>query len=387
MNSRTRLVVLLVSAPIIAFAVIGGLLGQAMARENTYQHLRVFQDVVSLVLRNYVETVNSDRVMAGAMRGLAESLDADSAYLTKDDLKAYEKGARPAGGVGIELTRQYYLRVIAVRDLSPAIKAGLRSGDYIRVIDDKPTRDMSVFEGMRRLRGAPGTRVKLTIIRSNIAEPHVVELTREALPAPKITARVLANNVGYLRIPAIGATTPDEVRARVAEVRKQGATRLIVDVRDCAGGDLLHGVALARVFVASGTLAVREVRNQPREPITAAAGDGAISLPTTLLIDAGTSGPAELFAAALKGNGRADAVGERTLGRATLQTLVPLPDGTALLLSNAWILAPNGDPIQAHGITPDVEVEEPDVEFGTAPPSGDPILEKAMERIGGKSGA
>jgi carboxyl-terminal processing protease len=387
MNSRTRLIVLLVSAPVIAFAVIGGFLGQAMAREGSYQQLRVFSDVVSLVMRNYVEAVNSDRVMAGAMRGLAESLDADSAYLTQEDLKAYQMRGLPPGDVGIELTRQYYLRVIAARDGSPAARAGLRPGDYVRMIDGKATREMSVFEGMRRLHGVPGTKVKLTIIRSSIAEPHVVELAREALPTPTVTARLLANAVGYVRIPAIGATTPDEVRARVGELVKQGATRLFVDVRDCAGGDLLHGLALARVFVASGTLAVREVRDQPREPVTAVAGDGALTLPTTLLVDAGTSGPAELFAAALKGNKRADAVGERTLGRVTLQKLIPLPDSTALLLSNAWFLAPDGSPIQEHGVTPDAEVEEPDVEFGTPPPPGDPILEKALARLAGRGGA
>src|SRR5207237_5877300 len=129
---------------------------------------------------NYVENADIDKVMKGAMHGLADSLDPDSAYLTAAQVKQVESGAAlPAGGVGLELTRQYYLRVIAARDNSPAAKAGLRTGDYIRAINDKPTREMSVWEGMRALRGAPGTKVSVTVIRGNAADPHVVELTRQ----------------------------------------------------------------------------------------------------------------------------------------------------------------------------------------------------------------
>ena len=139
---------------------------------------------MSLISSNYVEEANIDKVMRGAMHGLADGLDPDSAYLTPDQVKQVESGARAAaGGVGLELTRQYYLRVIAARDNSPAAKAGLRTGDYIRAINDMPTREMSVWEGMRALRGAPGTKVSLTVIRGNAADPHVVELTREAEPA------------------------------------------------------------------------------------------------------------------------------------------------------------------------------------------------------------
>src|SRR5207247_7742817 len=145
----------------------------------TYQHLKIFDDVVSLIARNYVEEADIDKVMRGAMRGLADGLDPDSAYLTVAEVKQVESGvALPPAGVGLELTRQYYLRVIAARDNSPASKAGLRTGDYIRMINDAPTHEMSVWEGMRVLRGAAGTKVKLTVIRGNAADPHVIELTR-----------------------------------------------------------------------------------------------------------------------------------------------------------------------------------------------------------------
>src|SRR5215510_3003374 len=146
MTSRTRLFVLVISTPVIAFAIIGGYLGQAMAKDETYQHLRVFEDVVSLVLNNYVEEVDVKKAMRGAMNGLSDGLDADSSYLPPDVAKAFESNA-PIGpaDIGVELTRQYYLRVVSVRPGSPAAKAGLRTGDFVRAIDNRATRDMSVY--------------------------------------------------------------------------------------------------------------------------------------------------------------------------------------------------------------------------------------------------
>src|SRR6188474_425988 len=173
MTSRTRLWVLLISTPIIAFAIIGGYLGQALAKDETYQHLRVFEDVVSLVLNNYVEPVDMRKAMKGAMNGLADGLDADSAYLTPELVKVYEANQPVApGDVGLDVTRQYYLRVVSVRDGSPAAKGGIRSGDFIRGIDGRATRDMSTFEGNRLLRGAPGTKITVIVIRGNAADPH-----------------------------------------------------------------------------------------------------------------------------------------------------------------------------------------------------------------------
>ena len=167
--------------------------------------------------------------------------------------------------MGIELTRQYYLRVIAARDNSPAAKAGLRTGDFIRMIDNQPTRDMSVWEGMRVLRGTPGSTVKLTVIRGNAIDPHVVELTREAINAPDATGRLAAPGVGYVRIAAFGPKVVDQVKARIAELSKNGATQVIVDVRRTSGGTFDTGLGVARLFVGKGTLAIRETKNAERE--------------------------------------------------------------------------------------------------------------------------
>src|SRR6185312_1113810 len=214
MSSRTRAIVMAISAPVIAFAIVGGFLGKVMAREDSYQHLKIFDDVVGLISSNYVEEVDMDKVMNGAMRGLADGLDPDSAYLSPAEVVQVESNQPlPAGDVGIELTRQYYLRVIAARDNSPAAKAGLQTGDYVRAIDGKPARDLSVFEGLRLLRGAPGSKVTLTIIRGNAAEPHQVELVREKTPVPAITGKTLEPGIGYIRIAAFGPDAAARIRA------------------------------------------------------------------------------------------------------------------------------------------------------------------------------
>src|SRR4029078_1340259 len=215
-SSRARVIVMSITAPVVAFAILGGFLGKVMAREDTYQHLKIFDDVVSMISNYYVQEADMDKVMRGAMHGLADSLDPDSAYLTADQVKQVEASAplRPAG-VGLELTRQYYLRVIAPRDNSPAAKAGLRTGDYIRAINDKPTREMSVWEGVRALRGTPGSKVSVTIIRGNAADPHVVELTREPEPASVVTGRIAAPGGGYVRIAGIRPHTARHVTCEV----------------------------------------------------------------------------------------------------------------------------------------------------------------------------
>jgi carboxyl-terminal processing protease len=442
MTSKTRLSVLLLSTPVLAFVVVGGLMGHASARagDDTYQHLRVFQDVVSLVLNNYVEEVKVDRAMEGAMKGLADGLDPDSAYLNSKQVAELDAGAAlPVGDIGLEMTRQFYLRVISARDGSPAAKAGLQTGDYVRAIDGKPTRDMSVFEGTRLLRGDPGSKVVVTIIRGNAADPHEVSLVREKPSAPLTSGRLIAitatdtapgstsgdaplltPETGYIRIAGFGNGIAEALNKQVADLSKAGAKSLVLDIRGTAEGPLENGIAAARLFVKSGTLSIRAGRDaQSKETFEARPGDGSITLPTQVLVTTGTSGAAELFAAALRDNKRADLIGEHTLGRAGLQRLVKLPEGRGLWLTYAQYYRsaagtgqaqqekaptastpdigtggrpnapkiPGAEPINGKGLQPDVNVEEPDVaEFGAKPTSEkDPILDAALDRLRKKS--
>jgi carboxyl-terminal processing protease len=382
MTSRTRFFVFAVTAPVIAFAMVGALLGQVWARETPYANLRVFEDVVSLIASNYVEDVNLSKVMRGAMSGLAEGLDPDSAYLPPEAVRQLDagNGAGPAD-IGVMLTRQYYLRVIAAREGSPAARAGLRAGDFLRVIGTRPTREMSVWEGSRLLRGEPGSKVTLLVIRGNAADPHPVDVTREVARPPAVSGRVIADGIGYLRVPGFGPGVPASIAERVAELAKAGASRLVIDVRDAAEGTLDSGIGAARLFVPAGTLVQKETKGVGREAIAAGAGAGTITQPAVVLVNSGTSGAAELFAAALEGNKRAELVGERTQGRAGLQRLVRLNDGSAMLITNAWFLTPDGETIHQKGLDPAQAVDVPDVDFGAPAPESDPILDKGLERV------
>jgi carboxyl-terminal processing protease len=385
MTSRSRVFVLSLSTLIMVFAFVGGYLGQAVAKDDTYQHLRVFEDVVSLVLNNYVETVDVRQAMRGAMKGLADSLDPESAYLTPDLVKSLE--SNDTGGpaeVGVDLTRQYYLRVVATRDGSPAAKAGIRPGDFIRAIDSRPTRDMSAYEGARRLRGAAGSKVALLVIRGNAADPHEIALVREGAPAPDVSSRMAAGPTGYVRVAEFTKDSSTRIKQAVDALTKSGATRFVIDVRSTARGDLDDGVAAARLFVKSGTLAVRLTRGDMREPVATGAGDGAIAAPLALLVDQGTAGAAEVFAAALSENDRAELVGIRTLGRAARQRLVKLPDQSGLWLTYVRYLKPDNEPIHETGLAPDIEVDQPDIEFGSQPPTPDATLQKAIDALAAK---
>jgi carboxyl-terminal processing protease len=242
---------------------------------------------------------------------------------------------------------------------------------------------MSAWSGARLLRGAPGSKVKLTMIRGNAAEPHVVELVREADTVPEVTGRIVKPGVGLLRIPSFTDHTAADVKQAVATLKKDGAAHLLIDLRNTGDGGPELGIAPARLFVGDGIIVSRESRSGPKQDVTAEAGDGAITMPVTLLVTNGTSQAAEVFAAALAGHKRADVVGEHTIGRAATQELVRLPDGSGLWLSTTRYDAPGGTAIHEKGITPDLEVAEPDVDFGEKAPDTDPILDKALERVAG----
>lgn len=382
MTTRTRYTIVLLSAPVLAFIVVGTLLARASSASDMYPHLRVFDDVFSLTTNAYVEDVDVNRLMHGAMHGLADALDADSAYLSPEQAGLAAAGApQPSGEIGVDLTRQYYLRVIAARHGSPAARAGLQTGDFLRAIDQQPTRDISVWEGMRRLRGEPGTTVTLTVIRGNAAEPHVIEVTREALTTLPTEARMAADGIGYLRVPEIDNDARTLLGREIERLQAGGARSLILDVRGAARGSLAAGLEVARLFVGSGTLGQLVTRGAEPKMVEAAPGDGAVTMPLAVLVDAGTSGAAELLAAAVAGAKRGDLIGEPTIGRAAIQRSFPLPDGGALWMSYAWYLTPAGDPIHGRGLTPSVAVAQPDVDFGAAPPSGDATIDQAVERL------
>ncbi len=278
--------------------------------------------------------------------------------------------------------------MIAARDGSPGAKAGLQTGDYVRAIDGTPTRDMSVFEGSRLLHGQPGTKVVLTVIRGNAADPHELTLVREKPAGSPVTGHLVGSDAGYVRIASFRQDVTADLKKQIADLSKSGATSLIIDLRRTAEGPVENGIAAARLFVKSGTLAQESGRDvKAATKIAAKAGDGAIDSPVSLLVTTGTAGAAEVFAAALEGNKRADLIGEHTLGRAGLQKLVKLPENRGLWLTYARYLTPDGKPIHGKGLDPTVQVDEPDVEFGAPAPTTDPVLDSAVQRAKTKRAA
>ncbi len=382
MRTRTRLIVLLVTVPLVVFTLVGGWLGGVVAREDAYRHLRIFEDVVSLISENYVEDADLDEVMDGALAGLAGGLDVDSTFLSAESVARLENGAEAGpAGIGVETVARYYAQIVGVRDGSPADRAGLRPGDYIRAIDDEPTRRLSGVDGVARLRGEPGTTVRLSLLRGNTSEPYDIDLVREVVSGPDVSHRMLAAGIGYVRVAALDEGAADAIERAVGALAAEGAEQLVIDIRNCAGGSFDEGIAAARLFVAEGTLLQREETGGVQIEIEATAGAGAIDTPVLLLTDFGTAAGAELFAASLTGAGRAESVGQRTAGRVSLQKLIPLPDGSGLWLSWARYLHASGDALHRRGVEPDVAVEVPSVELGEPWPSGDPILDRALEHL------
>ena len=384
MSSRSRLLVFLVSTPLVLFVAVGGILGASAApRQQALQHLGVFRDVLQLVMTSYVEPVDIEKAMDGAMRGLADGLDRSSAYLSPAEVRAIESNTpAPAGEIGVVVTRQFWVRVVGVRDGSPAAQAGLQTGDVLRMIDGKATRDMSALEGARLLRGAPGSKVALLVLRTNAAEPHQVEITRQVLPATRVTGKRLAGGEGYVRVASFASGAAADLRKEVDTLQNAGAVRAVIDLRGTADGVAEEAIAAARHFVKSGTLATRAGRAADSKIVTTAGpGDGALTLPLVLLVSNGTANAAEIFAAALQATKRAELVGEPTAGIAAVQRLVRLPDERGLWMTYARYLGPDGTPIHDQGLKPDIAVDEPSVPFGEPRPAADEILTRAVDRV------
>lgn len=385
MARQTRFVFLL-SIPLVVIVGVGGAIGTPRAAEQQQsKHLPVFEDVLRLVLMAYVEDVNIDRVMDGAMRGLTEGLDSSSAFLQPDEVRALETGGQaPAGDLGLTVMRQFYLRVLGVRDGSPAARAGIQTGDYIRQIDATPTRDMSAFTGMRLLRGTPNSKVSLTVIRGNALDPHVFDLVRE-VPSGDAVKTSMVDGVARVRIVSFGPNTATALASAFAQLEKSKTPAAVIDLRGVADGSPEDGVKAAKLFVKTGTIAVRQVRRGEPIRTTAAEGDGAVTMPIVLLTSLGTSNAAEVFAAALSGNGRAELVGEPTAGMAAIQRLVKLPRGYGLWLTQERYMTVDGaNPLHERGLQPEVVASNPPVGFDELPPTTDAALTKAVERAKSK---
>jgi carboxyl-terminal processing protease len=385
MSHRTRLVVALVSVGLLGFVLVGALpyLGLVRVHGDTgYGQLAIFTEVVRLVIDSYVEPVNIDRAMAGARLGMSDALDGDSSYLDPEEFRLYQQPPGEADAeAGLVLTRRFsFVMVVAARPGSPAEKAGLRPGDILKTIDERHTRPMPAVVADRLLRGAPGSSVKLGVLRAG-ADPFDVTVVRERVLSTAPQGRMLEGGTGYVQVADFGPATAEELRARVEALKRDGAQCLLLDLRGAAWGAPEEGARVAELFLQGGPVAKLVGRRAEESLLQADASRSAWLGPLVALVDNGTAGPGEIVAAALLDAGRAKLVGERTFGRAAVSKPVALPEG-GLVLTVAKYMSPKGTSIHGQGLSPSVPVaaereEDEDLPEGTVPP--DRILEKGLE--------
>jgi len=370
MSFRTKFILILLSATLTLYTVVGGWIStraQQPANDPNAQ-LRIFESVLQHIQSDYVDEPNMDKVRAGALRGLAYGLDPYSTYLTPEQVREYNGGNKDNQvGIGAEMSQvASYLYIVAPMKGSPADQAGLKAGDIIEYIDNKATRDISLYDAKQLLNGAAGSEVKLRVLRAN-SSPLSISVKRGSSRAPAAEARMEAGRVGILRINSFGDGDAADVKARLQDLVKQGAQKVVIDLRATAGGSLNEATAVTNLFIRDGIIAQTVGREgKALKTFNADPKEAIFTGPVVALIDTGTAGAAEIVASALIDRNRGQVVGEKSFGAGTEQQLFQLRGGDGLLLTTVKWASASGKSFlgedRAHsGVAPSVEVKGPDV--------------------------
>lgn len=397
MFRKASVVVLFLSLAVAGYLLAGVVLNRQQTEgDQPYRQMGVLTEVLQHISDDYVTTPNMKSVSDGALHGLVESLDADSSYLNPAEYKAFlaaESHQNPAT-LGMIVSKRFgYANVVDVRPGGPADKAGISRGDFIESIGDQGTRDLSLPEIHNLLSGAPGSQVEVSVVRAHRAEPDKLTLTREVLEPLPLTTK-LYGKIGYLAIPDFSTGRSRQLATALHELARQGADKWIIDVRENGSGEFTEAEASANLFLDRGMITWLQGQKYPRKNFVAEPGKAVTTDPVVVLIDAGTSGPAEVFAAAIKDDGRGKLVGDKTYGDGAVQKLIPVGDGSALYLSVARYYTPAGKAVQ-DGITPSVQQVRyagalPDEDFppeGVPPSQDDLQLNKALQLMGSQAPA
>jgi len=343
--------------------VAGGLDGvRASSNDGAYRQLQVYSEVLSRVRSEYVEEPNIPQVTDGALHGLLESLDANSSYLSPLEYKEYKSHRSEARGeIGAAVSKRFgYAAVVSVIPGGPADKAGLQATDIIEAIEGKSTREMSLAEVHSLLSGQPGSNVTVSVVRARRAEPQKMVITRDLVTIPPVNDKMVEDGIGYVQVDAFVKGKAQEVAGKVKALQKLGAKKLILDLRNCAEGEESEGIATANLFLNHGTITYLQGQKYPREAFNADPSRAITNLPVAVLVNKGTAGPAEVVAAAVLENARGDVVGDKTFGDGSVQKVIELPDGSALILSIAKYYSPSGKAIQDTAVTPNILVADTD---------------------------
>jgi carboxyl-terminal processing protease len=373
---------------VVIFVFTGGfLLGDLTTSRHSaqanvaYNKLKVFGDVLSVIQSSYVEEPNVDELVQGAIKGMLQTLDPHSSYLTPDMLKQVEVETKGAfGGLGIEIgIKDGALTIIAPIEDTPAARAGLKAGDTIVKIENESTKDMSINDAVKRMRGEPGTKVTISIVREGLAEPKSYTLTRDIIKIKSVKAKDMGDGIGYVKLNQFQADTDSELEKALQEQikTKGGLKGLVLDLRNNPGGLLDQAVKVSDKFIESGLIVYTDGRIENQKVKYTAHKEGTYNgFPIVVLVNAGSASASEIVSGALQDHGLAIILGTRTFGKASVQTILPLDDGSALRLTTARYYTPNGRSIQAKGIEPDIVVSD-----GHEPVDGHGMLrEKDIER-------
>jgi carboxyl-terminal processing protease len=373
MSFKTKFSLIILSASLALYSIAGAWLAtraQQPANDPNAQQ-RIFESVLRHIQDDYVDEPNMEKVRAGALRGLAYGLDPYSTYLTPEQVKDYRAGNKSNQvGIGAELSQaQSFLYVVAPVKGSPADQAGVRAGDIIEYIDGKATRDISLYDARQLLNGAAGSEVKLRILRTG-TRPLTLAVKRGAFRAPAAEAKMETGRIGILRINSLDKDEAADAKAKLQDLLKQGAQKIVVDLRSVAGGDIQEGVSVANFFVRDGSIAKTIGREQKvLKSFDADPKAVVFTGPALVLIDNGTAGAAEVIASAFVENKRGEVVGEKSFGAGAEQELFTLRDGDGLLLTTVKWASGSGRPFLGEdrnhsGVNPTAEVKKPESQDG-----------------------
>lgn len=362
MFSKAKLTIIILSAVLVAYGFFGGLVKHVSAGDDVYLDLSIFTDVLSKVKDDYVEKPDMTKAMHGALQGMMEALDPYSSFVDRETVEKYGSvDPSTSAGPGLILSKRYgYAYVVSVVPGSPAARLGFRTGDLLESVGGAGTPLMSLWEMKRILAGPEGSSIKARVVRSRNPEPAEVVLKRERLKAPEVTARVIEDGIGLIRIPTLEEGTAEEVETKWKILQTTGIRGLVVDLRGNAEGTLDEAVKISDLFLDKGEKIVTVRDRSGAETEYKASSDASIpKLPVVLIVDGGTSGAAEVFTAALQDEKACTVVGQRTDGRGSEQQSFYLGDGSLLLISTKLFLRPSGHALQEQaarnsGIRPDV---------------------------------
>jgi carboxyl-terminal processing protease len=347
---------------VLSLVLGGGALQRVGAvAESQYEDLRLFTDVLALIQRNYVEKPQNKELVYGAVKGMLETLDPHSSFMTPEVYKEMQVETRGEfSGLGIEITTKDD-RIVVVTPIedTPAHKAGILAGDQIVRIDGKSTKGISLPDAVKMMRGPRGSSVKIAVAREGSTEPLEFSITRATISVKSVKAKTLEPGYGYIRLTQFQERSADDLAAAVDRMEKEGGLKgLVLDMRNNPGGLLDQAVKVADLWVDSGLIVYTDGRMENQRMEFRATRDAVKrEYNMVVLVNEGSASASEIVAGALQDTGRAVVVGTQTFGKGSVQTIIPLSDGSALRLTTARYYTPKGRSIQAKGITPDIVVE------------------------------